>query len=45
VIGIRASLKIRISFQLLRCGKHFLLTYESYVALRNFFRALPLGEL
>jgi hypothetical protein len=30
---------------MLRCGKNFLLTYHPYAALRNFFRALHLGEL
>jgi hypothetical protein len=41
----RASLKIQISSQLLCCEKNFLLTYTPYAALRNFFRALHLGEL
>jgi hypothetical protein len=30
---------------MLRCGKNSLLTYQSYAARRNFFRALHLGEL
>src|ERR1039458_449334 len=30
---------------MLRCVKNFLLTYQTYVARRNFFRALHLGEL
>jgi hypothetical protein len=30
---------------MLRCVKNFLLTYKTYAALRNFFRALHLGEL
>ncbi len=29
--------------QLLRCGKNFLLTYQSYAALRNFFRNAAVG--
>mgnify|MGYP001584866540 CR=1 FL=1 len=44
-INLRALLKIHISSQLLRCRKNFLLTYHPYAALRNFFRALHLGEL
>jgi hypothetical protein len=43
--NIREPLKNQISSQLLRCGKNFFLTYTSYAALRNFFRALHLGEL
>ena len=47
------QLAIRLSWQttpakslvMLRCGKNFLLTYKTYVARRNFFRALHLGEL
>ena len=35
----------QISSQLLRCRKNFLLTYQPYAALLNFFRALHLGEL
>ncbi len=31
--------------QLLRCSKIYLLTYQSYAALRKFFHALHLGEL
>jgi hypothetical protein len=30
---------------MLRCVKNFLLTYNPYAALQNFFRALHLGEL
>ena len=30
---------------MLRCVKNFLLTYKTYAARRNFFRALHLGEL
>ena len=30
---------------MLRCVKNFLLTYNPYAALRNFFRVLHLGEL
>jgi hypothetical protein len=41
----REPLKIHISSQLLRCVKNFLLTYNPYAALRNFSRALHLGEL
>jgi hypothetical protein len=41
----REPLKIHISSQLLRCGKNPLLTYHTYVALRNFFHALHLGEI
>jgi hypothetical protein len=37
--------KTQISSQLLRCGKNFLLAYTPYAALRNFSRALHLGEL
>ena len=33
------------SLVMLRCEKNFLLTYNSYAALRNFFRALHLVEL
>jgi hypothetical protein len=33
------------SSQLLRCGKNFLLAYNPYAALQNFYRALHLGEL
>jgi hypothetical protein len=39
-----ALLEIQISSQLLCCGENFLLTYQPYAALRNFFRALYLGE-
>jgi hypothetical protein len=44
-IDLREPLKIHISSQLPRCVKNFLLTYTSYAALQNFFRALHLGEL
>jgi hypothetical protein len=39
-ISYGAPLKIQISSQLLRCGKNFLLTYQTYAARQNFFRAL-----
>ena len=49
-ILVPANLKVTLHSnfvvsQLLRYGKNFLLTYQSYVALRNFFSALYLGEL
>ena len=42
--GFRAPLKIQ-QHRTVYCGKNFLLTYQSYAALRNSFRALHLGEL
>ncbi len=49
-ILVPANLKVTLHSnfvvsQLLRCGKNFLLTYQTYAALRNFSRALHLGEL
>ncbi len=33
--GAGVELKIQIASQLLRCGKNFLLTYNTYAALQN----------
>ncbi len=49
-ILVPANLKVTLHSnfvvsQLLRCGKNFLLTYQTYATRRNFFRALHLGEL
>ncbi len=49
-ILVPANLKVTLHSnfvvsQLLRCGKNFLLTYQTYAALRNCSRALHLGEL